>query len=80
MAAKRIAFDQEARSAIYRGVQKLAAVLGFPHRTGRDGANLIHAVRFSQAFELGQDLQSCMGRFRRQRAPVRLQRWRCCQR
>jgi hypothetical protein len=51
--------------------QEVAAVLGFARRAGRDGDNLIHAMRFGQTPEFGEHLEPGMHSLRRERTPSR---------
>ena len=51
-------------------LEEFAAVLGLARRAGRDGDDLVDAVRFGEAPELRQHLQRGVHRLRRERAAV----------
>ncbi len=56
------------------GLEELAAVLGFPRGTCRDGNDFVHRMRFGQTPEFRENLKRSMHRLRRQRLAVKTAR------
>ena len=52
------------------GLEEFAAVFGLAGGAGRDGDDLVHAVRFGEPAEFRQHLQRRVHRLRRERAAV----------